>query len=370
MRYYFLFFLLLVSYSCSREDQNPDSIRIDLSRSYGNEQLESIVDDIRLVPLETNDSCIVGQYDRVIVKGRSIFILDKMQNTVFCFDTTGKFRQKINRQGRSGQEYITADDFIVQDSTLIVFDNNKSQLQFYDFQGNYIKTIPVCQGDQIAVNPAGGYIVYSSVADKYHIHTFNEKGEKTGEYLPVESKIINLPSAFCNNKSILSYNDETFILNFFDYNVYSLKNNELKIKYRYDFGVKNMPDDLLEVSDPASFMQKIAKDKSVQQIENFTETQNWITFDARHPVYYNKNAQVYYVFNELKFPYSLFFWQAPLAINDDNEYLSIVSINQIQALVPAVKKYTGQYPFIETVASASINDNDNNWVLFFRLKNN
>jgi len=39
-------------------------------------------------------------------------------------------------------------------------------------------------------------------------------------------------------------------------------------------------------------------------------------------------------------------------------------------LVPAVKKYTGQYPFIETVASASINDNDNNWVLFFRLKNN
>ena len=135
-------------------------------------------------------------------------------------------------------------------------------------------------------------------------------------------------------------------------------------------GVKNMPDDLLEVSDPASFMQKIAKDKSVQQIENFTETRNWITFDARYPVYYNKNAQVYYVFNELKFPYSLFFWQAPLAINDDNEYFSIVSINQIQALVPAVKKYTGQYPFIETVASASINDNDNNWVLFFRLKNN
>ena len=99
---------------------------------------------------------------------------------------------------------------------------------------------------------------------------------------------------------------KTFILNFFDYNVYSLKNNELKIKYRYDFGVKNMPDDLLEVSDPASFMQKIAKDKSVQQIENFTETRNWITFDARYPVYYNKNAQVYYVFNELKFPYSLF----------------------------------------------------------------
>lgn len=188
MRYYFLFFLLLVSYSCSREDQNPDSIRIDLSRSYGNEQLENIVDDIRLVPLETNDSCIVGQYDRVIVKGRSIFILDKMQNTVFCFDTTGKFRQKINRQGRSGQEYITADDFIVQDNTLIVFDNNKSQLQFYDFQGNYVKTIPICQGDQIAVNPAGGYIVYSSVADKYHVHTFNDKGEKTGEYLPVESK--------------------------------------------------------------------------------------------------------------------------------------------------------------------------------------
>lgn len=111
MRYYFLFFLLLVSYSCSREDQNPDSIRIDLSRSYGNEQLENIVDDIRLVPLETNDSCIVGQYDRVIVKGRSIFILDKMQNTVFCFDTTGKFRQKINRQGRSGQEYITGRRF-------------------------------------------------------------------------------------------------------------------------------------------------------------------------------------------------------------------------------------------------------------------
>ena len=94
MRYYFLFFLLLVSYSCSREDQNPDSIRIDLSRSYGNEQLENIVDDIRLVPLETNDSCIVGQYDRVIVKGRSIFILDKMQNTVFCLIQPANYDRK------------------------------------------------------------------------------------------------------------------------------------------------------------------------------------------------------------------------------------------------------------------------------------
>lgn len=96
--------------------------------------------------------------------------------------------RKSTDRDSSGQEYITADDFIVQDNTLIVFDNNKSQLQFYDFQGNYVKTIPVCQGGQIAVNPAGGYIVYSSVADKYHVHTFNDKGEKTGEYLPVESK--------------------------------------------------------------------------------------------------------------------------------------------------------------------------------------
>ena len=92
-------------------------------------------------------------------------------------------------------------------------------------------------------------------------------------------------------------------------------------------------------------MQKIAKDKSVQQIENFTETRNWITFDARYPVYYNKNAQVYYVFNELKFPYSLFFWQAPLAINDDNEYFSIVSINQIQALLLGCEKICRTIPF-------------------------
>ena len=182
MRYYFLFFLLLVSYSCSREDQNPDSIRIDLSRSYGNEQLENIVDDIRLVPLETNDSCIVGQYDRVIVKGRSIFILDKMQNTVFCFDTTGKFRQKINRQGRSGQEYITADDFIVQDNTLIVFDNNKSQLQFYDFQGNYVKTIPICQGDQIAIRQAATSFIHPSRTNTMSTHSTTREKKPANTY--------------------------------------------------------------------------------------------------------------------------------------------------------------------------------------------
>jgi hypothetical protein len=51
-----------------------------------------VIDDYSIIPLESNDQCLIGNIDKVIFSDDQIFILDKnIAKTVFVFDKREHF---------------------------------------------------------------------------------------------------------------------------------------------------------------------------------------------------------------------------------------------------------------------------------------
>lgn len=71
--------------------------------------MEQFIESVRYVQLENHPESIFTDIDKLIVYDGMILMLDKRLEAVFCFDTTGRFRYRIQRVGRGPGEYQELD---------------------------------------------------------------------------------------------------------------------------------------------------------------------------------------------------------------------------------------------------------------------
>lgn len=156
----------------------------------------------------------------------------------------------------------------------------------------------------------------------------------------------------------------------FDYNVYEIKNDSLDIKYRFDFGKENMPEGLLKGSYVEVF-QNVLKDESVQMLDNYIETNDWITFEVNGKgiFYEKKNSRYYIPANGLEVPYAPIFQNAPKVINSGKYYTVISAKNVISSLLPLLsyEPYLQKYPILQYLRKFSLNEDDNDILVEYQL---
>lgn len=101
MKYVCLLILLGLLCGCSGNGQivNDDVVVIEIPMKKDNSEfrLSEFVDSISYVPLETNDRCLIGSMDKLIVTDRYYYVIDKeTTSSIFCFDTKGKLSEDDN----------------------------------------------------------------------------------------------------------------------------------------------------------------------------------------------------------------------------------------------------------------------------------
>ena len=65
-------------------------------------KLEQIVNNCSFVKLETNSNCLIGSIDKLIFADSLIIIVDKtIAKTIYVFDSTGHFKNKVSRVGNA-----------------------------------------------------------------------------------------------------------------------------------------------------------------------------------------------------------------------------------------------------------------------------
>lgn len=75
-------------------------------------KLSSLFSQHRLIPLETNDSSLIGGRGNKIIKRDSCFYVES-ENAILCFNNQGKFLRRIAHQGSGPGEYAEIADFDV-----------------------------------------------------------------------------------------------------------------------------------------------------------------------------------------------------------------------------------------------------------------
>lgn len=82
-----------------------------------NASIEEFIEEVALVPLETNDECLLGELEKIYESDGRLYILDKRKAAVFVFDKSGKYLYKIERRGNGPEEYVEVSDFDVKEAS-------------------------------------------------------------------------------------------------------------------------------------------------------------------------------------------------------------------------------------------------------------
>lgn len=164
--------LVLILYSCSSRRINDEFSDVydrneffvvsyeDLLERPGIVSLSNLAREITYVKLETSAECLIHTLAEYYFTSEYIFV-DNVYN-ILQFSIDGKFIKQIGRQGRGPGEIGLIRTLSVVDSEklLAVQTNSVSKLFFFSFDGDFVKSVPVPDINNIALLPEGRMLFY------------------------------------------------------------------------------------------------------------------------------------------------------------------------------------------------------------------
>jgi len=377
--------LLLSCNSNKTENHGPQTFHIDLNATDDGADKFCERLEMRLLPLESNDSSIFNdEAAKMHVKGNTMIVEDPSQNGhIFVFDNQGNFIRHWNRLGQGNEEYTWNYSMATTDDRIYIQDHIK--IQVYDYEGNYIQSIPNQEDRGTQIEVVGDKIyVREGYMKENQLHVIDESGTVLSEHLPSREVIRNFMIPLTNYYTTGNYDGGVYISNPLDFNIYLMKDT-IQTLAKLDFGTMHLPADFFD-GDTQTVERKTHEvrvykgemdSRHIIFISNRVGTDDWLTFtpetfDAR-VVFCDRKTSETVTNRNFKFPYSVFFkrYNAPLGFNEQTqEFYQLVNAMDVKEVVEEAQANgdMDKYPFLKGVDVNNINEDTNAFALFFKIK--
>lgn len=239
-RQLYFYVLCALLFSCTGE-RNGDGLpicKIDLQKIGS---LSEVFEEWHALPLETNDSVLLSNIDKLELIEGNLFIADRKNMAIYQFDKEGRFLRMLDRQGPGPEEYISISDFKVRDNSLYVLSSPTRVINQYDWEGRFMKSYKLndfyhrfdfLNGDTLVL-----YSAYSN-EQKYNFQLYDmQRKEIVASYAPFEK---NQNYVLSGSPFADDYSQSKMVTLPFDYRIYKLDNGFSPI-VRLDF---NSPEKL------------------------------------------------------------------------------------------------------------------------------
>lgn len=177
-------FALLILASCDGKHQRAEVEIIDVVDGVDHPTELKVSDlgkTIRYIPLETTDSCLVGNNPEVKVMNDKLLVYTRLQCLLFDRET-GKFICSIGHVGNDPEAYSTTAPYLNLQEQMLYFNRHPSQLVKYDLTGKYRGTITIPsltssqeEGAKVNRPSLNGYLFSDSVITGHCTNGFGEK---------------------------------------------------------------------------------------------------------------------------------------------------------------------------------------------------
>lgn len=147
--------MALVS-SCSESGEKVSTVMDKSKLQLCDGTFSSTLSKFEIVPLETNDDCLIGEID-VIKKRNGRYYIQSARKTLLVFEEGGKFVMQVGRIGGGPGEYEILSDIEVDDHCIYLLSFNK--LLVYGLDGSYQKTISLKQNVRTIRKVKDGFLV-------------------------------------------------------------------------------------------------------------------------------------------------------------------------------------------------------------------
>lgn len=306
MKYIFVFFtFILFAIGCSQQslhkknfkgrNVNIDSVKspvkitrnlkeIDISHLCNGQvaNFSPLLDEYRLVILETTDNCLIGEINKVILSDSLIFVHDPfIANKLFLFNDKGEFIRQIGAYGHGPGEYVQVSDFYYDENIgkILLYDQFKSKIMYFDITGKHIK-----DENQvfryINFTKIGEEYVYKNLLDNGHIPAVNKSCITVGtDSIPVKYAFLPKLEMRYLGEKIQKINDTTvsFCIPFFD-TVYHYSPGVLSAEYLLKLPKgKRLPSNFQKIShyDYGNFRSEFPSSEYVYYKGEFCENNNY-----------------------------------------------------------------------------------------------
>ena len=141
MKYLFSFLCLCCVLSVSAQKPVVINLAKAISESPKEIMLNELASDIRYVPLETTDDCLMNNEFYIMqYTGEDI-----ITSGIFHFDKNGKFLNKIGSKGQGPEEYLQGLFAFGDWKNKLLYVQNWTTLTCYGFDGTFVRSIPTPQ---------------------------------------------------------------------------------------------------------------------------------------------------------------------------------------------------------------------------------
>lgn len=227
-------------------NQSIDRITINIddeSQSQALFPVNKVFKNPKYIQLETNSQCVIAVIDKIIVHNNHFYILDRKGKQILVFDNDGKYIQKVGAIGKGPGEYISLDDFCIEDSTIFLLARAQKRVLLYNIDGSF--------SDNIRLNDYSSNIE----TNRNQLYLFRNFSQNTKNcnivlYDINRKKRIAQFHEFKESQSGQGYESTTFAKNeddvfcFFpnDYTIYKIKNDLCIPQFFIDFGKHALPE--------------------------------------------------------------------------------------------------------------------------------
>lgn len=255
--YFFIAVLLSLLFSCKDGEETApintsqmESIIIDVEKGKFL-PLDSIVENVEFVKLETTDDCLIGSISQLLFADSLIIVVDKdISKSIFAFNIKGKLKNKVANIGNGPGEYIeTSYVCLVPDKEQIaIIDAPQSRVIFYTYDGKYV--------DMVAEMPflysyfeylKSGNIAYNTYSlfdpklgenkDNHLILTTSDNEVIYGAFKDIYSEHFH----YTKNKILRKFGQNVYFSPNISDVIFEVQDTIVQAKYHIDLGNKKTP---------------------------------------------------------------------------------------------------------------------------------
>jgi len=98
--------------------------------------------NLEMIKLETTRDCLIDGLIKLEMNDSLIFYLDRREN-LFIFNREGLFVTQVGQKGQGPQDYIRLNSFFIHHNQIVLIDEIKGLLLYYDFHGKFISSTSI-----------------------------------------------------------------------------------------------------------------------------------------------------------------------------------------------------------------------------------
>ena len=311
---YLLMMLGILLISCNKTNNNiaESSGQVEVINLISSTQknFSEVFSSFEIIPLETNDSSLVGRrISKMEFYKNKIYLLNVLSSrkNILCFDSSGKFLFVIDKIGSGPEEYTHLEYFFIdyyQEKLVLICE--AGELMHLNMDGNYIVTKNSSEKSYLTQMFALSDTVYLGSSDEelppvgFNLIQFDsnsleikQKSDKLKEGIP------SIMGNFC----MTYYKNNVYYYNNINDTIYNVTNmNSMEVSYYINSGkdTQNAKKQLKAFASKdynqfLNFFQKLFTDKGIKLVSSFYMNSGWVAINIIEPKEKYKAAEGVFV---------------------------------------------------------------------------